>query len=65
MPSRIFAALAVLALCPGAARAAELPKEHFRVIGMNSPTVGSSIDRIPFWRNTIPHAVADPRQGER
>lgn len=55
MPYRIFAALAVMLLCLGSARAADLPKEHFKVIGMNSPTVGSSIDEIPFWRKTIPH----------
>ncbi len=53
---RMLAAVAVSLLCLGSARAEDLPKEHFKVIGMNSPTVGSFMDEIPFWRKTIPEA---------
>lgn len=50
----ICAALMAGVLCLGAAQAADLPKEHFKVIGLNSPTVASSVDEIPFWTKTIP-----------
>jgi TRAP-type C4-dicarboxylate transport system substrate-binding protein len=39
-----------------AAGAQDLPKVHFKVIGLNSPTPVSIIDEVPFWRKTIPEA---------
>ena len=36
--------------------AQDLPKSHFKVIGLNSPTVASSVDEVPFWRDTLPKA---------
>jgi TRAP-type C4-dicarboxylate transport system substrate-binding protein len=51
------AALAVL-LSPifGATLAQELPRQQFKAIGLNSPTVASSVNEVPFWRTTIPQA---------
>src|SRR5262249_30077751 len=53
--------LAVLALgstlafsLPGLAQ--DLPKVRFKVIGLNSPTVASIVDEVPFWRDTITKA---------
>jgi len=51
------AALAALLLpLLGRATAQDLPKLQFKVVGLNSPTVASIVDEIPFWRNTIPQA---------
>ena len=36
--------------------AQDLPKAHFKVIGLNSPTVVSFLDEVPFWRKTLPEA---------
>jgi len=36
--------------------AQDLAKEKFKVIGLNSPTVASSVDELPFWRETLPKA---------
>ena len=36
--------------------AQDLPKTQFKVIGLNSPTVASSVDEVPFWRETLPKA---------
>jgi len=53
----IGAAAAALGLqLAGAAAAQDLAKAHFKVIGLNSPTVASSVDEVPFWRKTIPEA---------
>src|SRR6201988_1299890 len=38
------------------ALAQDLPKSQFKVIGLNSPTVASSVDELPFWRDTISKA---------
>ncbi|MBS0518260.1 MAG: TRAP transporter substrate-binding protein [Proteobacteria bacterium] len=43
------------AVASGAA-AQDLPKNQFKVIGLNSPTPASSHDELPFWRKTIPEA---------
>ncbi len=40
----------------GRATAQDLPKLQFKAVGLNSPTVASTVDEIPFWRNTIPQA---------
>jgi TRAP-type transport system periplasmic protein len=42
----------VSGLASGAA-AQDLPKNHFKVIGLNSPTPVSIHDEVPFWRKTI------------
>jgi TRAP-type transport system periplasmic protein len=39
-----------------AVNAQDLPKTQFKVIGLNSPTVASMLDEVPFWRQTIPQA---------
>ncbi len=53
---RLLTGLAVgFAMATGAA-AQELPKTHFKVIGLNSPTPASIVDELPFWRKTIPEA---------
>ncbi|MGE0752617.1 MAG: TRAP transporter substrate-binding protein [Variibacter sp.] len=38
------------------ASAQDLPKTHFKIIGLNGPTPPSIIDELPFWRKTIPEA---------
>ena len=43
------------AIASGAA-AQDLPKNQFKVIGLNSPTPVSIHDEIPFWRKTITEA---------
>src|SRR5947207_9415873 len=56
MVYRLLTGLAVgFAMATGAA-AQELPKTHFKVIGLNSPTPVSIVDELPFWRKTIPEA---------
>src|SRR5882762_5538260 len=36
--------------------AQDLPKNQFKIIGLNSPTPVSIVDELPFWRKTIPEA---------
>jgi TRAP-type C4-dicarboxylate transport system substrate-binding protein len=36
--------------------AQDLPRTQFKVIGLNSPTVASIVDEVPFWRDTLPKA---------
>src|SRR5688500_20238878 len=36
--------------------AQDLPKQHFKVIGLNSPLIVSTVDEAPFWRETLPKA---------
>src|ERR687886_34990 len=40
----------------GGAAAQDLPKNQFKVIGLNSPTPVSIHDELPFWRKTLPEA---------
>ncbi len=47
----LFAAVAAMS-----ASAQDLPKTHFKVIGLNGPTPPSIIDEIPFWRKTVTEA---------
>jgi TRAP-type C4-dicarboxylate transport system substrate-binding protein len=49
------AILAIVAPVLGAA-AQDLPRQQFKAIGLNSPTVASSVNEVPFWRQTIPRA---------
>ena len=50
------AAVAAIVLPLAGAAAQDLPKTQLKVIGLNSPTVASIIDEVPFWRKTIPDA---------
>ena len=54
MLTRTFGAVVVLVSLSVGAQ--ELPKTQFKVIGLNSPTVASMVDEVPFWRKTIPEA---------
>jgi TRAP-type C4-dicarboxylate transport system substrate-binding protein len=56
MRNLLGAAVAALCLQSFAASAQDLPRLQFKAIGLNSPTVASSVDEIPFWRETIPKA---------
>src|SRR2546430_13818853 len=58
MLTRVFAA-AALSFVSGlmlsfSSLAQGLPKVNFKVIGLNGPTVASSVDEVPFWRQTLP-----------
>jgi TRAP-type C4-dicarboxylate transport system substrate-binding protein len=56
MLTRIAVAIAAGSLVSFSALAQNLPKVQFKVIGLNSPTVASSVDEVPFWRQTLPKA---------
>src|SRR5256712_8929766 len=49
-----FAAMAIAFSFSAVAQ--ELPRTQFKVIGLNSPTVASSVDEVPFWRETLTKA---------
>ena len=48
--------LAVAAAIASGAAAQDLPKNQFKVIGLNGPTPASIHDEVPFWRKTITEA---------
>ena len=54
MLTRALAVAAAASLLSANAIAQALPKVNFKVIGLNGPTVASSIDEVPFWRQTLP-----------
>ncbi|MGQ0663316.1 MAG: TRAP transporter substrate-binding protein [Pseudomonadota bacterium] len=57
MKRRVWTAMgaAMTALVLGAGgQAQDLPRTHVKAIGLNSPTVVSSLDEIPFWTKTLP-----------
>lgn len=56
MLRRYLVGVTLAAAVTTAASAQELPKNHFKVIGLNGPTPASIHDEIPFWRKTIPEA---------
>ncbi len=58
MLTRSLGALALSSLLTlsTTAYAQDLPKAQFKVIGLNSPTVASTVDEVPFWRDTLPKA---------
>ncbi len=56
MLTRIAIAIAAGSLVCASAFAQNLPKVQFKVIGLNSPTVASIVDEVPFWRQTISKA---------
>lgn len=51
-----WGAAAALVLLTFGAYAQDLPKTHFKGIGLNGPTPASIYDELPFWRKTIPEA---------
>jgi TRAP-type C4-dicarboxylate transport system substrate-binding protein len=53
MQIRVVVAALVSLFCIAAARAEDLPKTHFKVVGTNGPTVVSKDDEIPFWRHQL------------
>jgi TRAP-type C4-dicarboxylate transport system substrate-binding protein len=52
----LAAAGAVLGLAASAAAQSELPELKVKAIGLNSPTIVSFGDEVPFWSETIPAA---------
>ena len=56
MLHRLLTGLALATTVAFAATAQDLPKNQFKVIGLNSPTPVSIEDEVPFWRKTIPEA---------
>ena len=56
MLPRLLSLIAASSLVSLQAAAQDLPKTHLKVIGLNSPTVASTVDEVPFWRKTIPQA---------
>ena len=53
---RLLPGIVVCSFVSIGAFAQDLPKSQFKVIGLNSPTVASIVDEIPFWRDTLPKA---------
>ena len=56
MLQRILAGAAIAVAATLTVFAQDLPKVHFKVIGLNGPTPASIVDEVPFWRKTIPDA---------
>src|SRR6476469_3303959 len=56
MLQRFLMGLALAGVVVSVAVAQDLPKNQFKVIGLNSPTPVSIHDELPFWRKTIPEA---------
>ncbi len=54
MLRRTLSGIAIGSLVSFAVCAQDLPKTHFKVIGLNGPTVASIVDELPFWRETLP-----------
>src|SRR5262249_22984395 len=56
MRHTVLLGLTLAATLASAAAAQDLPKNQFKVIGLNSPTPVSIYDELPFWRKTLPDA---------
>ena len=56
MVQRFLMGLALAGALASGAAAQDLPKNQFKVIGLNGPTPASIYDEIPFWRKTLPEA---------
>ncbi len=56
MSTRFLAGIVAAISLALPAAAQELPKNNFKVIGLNSPTPVSIYDELPFWRKTLPDA---------
>jgi len=52
----VIALASAAALFATAAGAADLPELKVKAIGLNSPTIVSFADEVPFWNETIPEA---------
>lgn len=48
--------LAMAAAVSSSVVAQDLPKVHFKAVGLNGPTPVSVYDEVPFWRKTVPDA---------
>jgi len=55
-PFSILAAATLSLVLASGADAQTLPKTNVKIVGLNSPTVVSSLDEKPFWAETIPKA---------
>src|SRR5437588_2005417 len=56
MLQRFLMGLALAGAIASDAGAQDLPKNQFKVIGLNSPTPVSIYDEVPFWRKALPDA---------
>src|SRR6476661_9146068 len=56
MSYRVALSLCLSAALSTAAAAQDLPKNQFKVIGLNGPTPVSIYDEVPFWRTVLPKA---------
>src|SRR6187401_3882269 len=56
MLRQFWVGAALAAMVASGAAAQDLPKSHFKIIGLNSPTPASIHDEVPFWRKTITEA---------
>ena len=56
MFKRLFIGIVAGVVVAAGATAQDLQKAQFKVVGLNGPTVASSVDEIPFWRETLPKA---------
>src|SRR5471030_2270730 len=56
MLHRLLIAIVLASAVSLGAFAQPLPKSQFKVIGLNSPTVASIVDEVPFWRETLTKA---------
>src|SRR5436309_9363975 len=56
MLRRVCLSLGLAGVLASGAVAQDLPKNQFKVIGLNSPTPVSIYDEVPFWRKTITEA---------
>ncbi len=56
MLRRFCLGLGLASAIASGAVAQDLPKNQFKVIGLNGPTPVSIHDEVPFWRKTIPEA---------
>lgn len=56
MTTRLLTGIVAAVAMALPAAAQDLPRNNFKVIGLNSPTPVSIYDELPFWRETIPEA---------
>ena len=56
MLRRLLAGVALATVVVSGAVAQDLPKSHFKVVGLNSPTPVSIHDELPFWRKIVTEA---------
>src|SRR4249919_834003 len=56
MRRSVLMGMAIAGAIASGAMAQDLPKNQFKVIGLNGPTPASIHDEVPFWRKTITEA---------